>query len=234
MTDQEIFELYMAQSENVRELWKIRGSLLKDINFYTRRGDEYQVTVKTKFFSLLYSAWSEAQFIQILFTRSGFSYSEISHILNIKKKNGIAQAWDLMLTDAMRKVGNAQTRQDLNNRLKKLKSLTKVYIAEPSELRNKIAHGEWINAINNKANRVNPDIAKELALLDPVEIQKRFEVHRFFGYIVRDLVQSPKNSFHQHYWTNVVALEKYLRKTAGWNIQSKKQHLSRKPVMKNS
>lgn len=224
----------MAQSENVRELWKVKSSLTKDINYYVRRGDDYQIKIKTKFLSLLYSAWSEAQFIQIVFTPNGFSYSEINRILNYKKKNGISQAWDLMLTDAMRKVGNTTTRGDVANRLQKLKKLTKQYISEPSELRNKIAHGEWVNALNSKITSKNETISLQLSQLDPVEIEKRFEVHQFLGYIVRDLVQSPKSGFHRNYWTNIINLEDYLEKTKTWNLETKRTKLILKPIQRNN
>lgn len=223
----------MAQSENVRELWKVRDNLNKDINFYIRKGDEYQIKIKTKFFSLLYSAWSETQFHQIVFTPRGFSYSEIQRILNYKKKNGIAQAWELMLTDAMRKVGDTSQKGDLANRLKNLKKITKKYISEPSEIRNKIAHGEWVNAMNNKNTAINSSASATLQNLDPVEIEKRFEVHRFLGYIVRDLVQSPRNGFHKHYWSNIINLEKYIEKTANWSLSSKSIKLKEKPIIWN-
>jgi hypothetical protein len=233
MNDQEIFNLYVAQSENVRELWKAKESLVKDMNYCIRKGDSYQISIKTKFLALLYSAWSEAQFTQIVFTPNGFSYSEIKHILRHKKKNGIGQAWKLMLENAMRKVGDTATRGDLNNRLRKLVSLSKDYISEPSELRNKIAHGEWINALNTTVTAINPSTSQILKQLDPVLVEKRFEVHRYLGYIVRDLVQSPKAGFHKHYWTNIVNLEEYMRKTASWNLQTKKARLLKKPISYN-
>ena len=228
MTEQEILEMYMAQSENVRALWKVKGSLSKDINHYARKGDLYQVKIKTKLFSLLYSAWSETQFHQILFTPNGFSYSEIKSILNYKKKNGISQAWDLMLTNAMNRVGDSSRKGDLANRLQNLKKIKTKYISEPSELRNKIAHGEWVNAINGKNTSVNILASEALKKLDPVDIEKGFEIHSFFGYIVRDLVQSPKNSFHQYYWSNLNNLEDYVKKTEGWNLASKIESLKKK------
>lgn len=228
MTEQEILAMYMAQSENVRELWKVKSSLSKDINHYVRKGDSYQVKIKTKLFSLLYSAWSETQFHQILFTPNGFTYSEIKYILSFKKNNGISQAWDLMLTNAMKRVGDSSRKGDLANRLQNLKKIKKKYISDPSELRNKIAHGEWINAINGKNTSVNIPASEALKKLDPVDIEKGFEIHRFFGYIVRDLVQSPKNSFHQRYWSNINNLEKYLKETEGWNLASKIESLNKK------
>lgn len=230
MTEQEILDMYMAQSENVRELWKVKNSLSKDINHYARKGDLYQVKIKTKLFSLLYSAWSETQFHQILFTPHGFSYSEIKNILDYKKKNGISQAWDLMLTNAMTKVGDSSRKGDLANRLKNLKRIKKKYISEPSELRNKIAHGEWVKAINSKNTAVNTTTSDALKTLDSVEIEKGFVIHRFFGYIVRDLIQSPKNSFHQYYWSNLNNLEDYVKKTEGWNLASKTRLLKKKII----
>lgn len=230
MNDQDIFDLYVAQSENVRELWKAKESLVKDINCCIRKSEEYQLSIKTKFLALLYSAWSEAQFTQIVFTPNGFSYSEIKHILRYKKKNGIGQAWKLMLENAMRKVGDTATRGDLNNRLRKLVNIAKDYIAEPSEIRNKIAHGEWINALNSAVTATNPITSQILKQLDPVLVEKRFEIHRYMGYIVRDLIQSPKAGFHKHYWTNIVNLEDYMKKTASWNLNTKKVLLLKKPI----
>ncbi|MCI5136989.1 MAG: hypothetical protein D3922_00930 [Candidatus Electrothrix sp. AR1] len=234
MNDQKIFNLYVAQSENVRELWKAKESLVKDLNFNIRKGEDYQVTIKTKFLALLYSAWSEAQFTQIVFTPNGFTYSENRRILRYKKKNGIGKAWKLMLEDAMRKVGDVATRGDLNNRLRKLINISKDYIDEPSQLRNKIAHGEWINALNSKITATNPSVSTVLRRLDPVLVEKRFEVHRFLGYIVRDLIQSPKAGFHKHYWTNIVNLEQYMKKTETWNLQTKKSKLIQKPLSYNA
>lgn len=193
MNNQEIYDLYVAQSENVRELWRAKVNLVKDINFYIRKGDEYQVKIKTKFLALLYSAWSEAQFVQIVYTPNGFSSSEIKGILHYKKKNGIGQAWKRLLENSKRKVGNISSKGDLNNRLRKLLEVIKDYIVEPSELRNKLAHGEWINALNGKltaAHNEKSKINKKLKALDPVYIEKSFEIHRFLGFIVRDLVQS--------------------------------------------
>lgn len=75
MTNEEILELYKLQSCNVRKLNQVKDSLIKDINFYLRKSDDLQVEVKTKLLAILYVAWSEAQFIQIVYTPSGFSPS---------------------------------------------------------------------------------------------------------------------------------------------------------------
>jgi hypothetical protein len=97
MTNEEIFELYKLQSRNVRKLNQVKDILIKDINFYLKKTDDFQVEVKTKLLAVLYCAWSEAQFIQIVYTPSAFSYSEIANIKQIKDKDGIADGWKQMI-----------------------------------------------------------------------------------------------------------------------------------------
>jgi hypothetical protein len=230
MNDQEILAVYMAQSENVRYLSKVIDGTQRDINLCLRKSNDFQVKVKTKILSLLYSAWSEAQFTQITFTEKGFMYSEICKIKAHKDRYGITEGWKNMIKEALSKVGDISTNKDLGRRLETLLSLVKDYIEEPSILRNKIAHGQWVNALNRDNTAVNEVLSKSLDELDSVEIGKRIEIHRLMGFIVRDLVQSPKAGFHKHYWTNIVNLESYLKETQSWSLESKKLALSKKPI----
>lgn len=234
MNDREIFDLYVAQSANVRHLKQVIDQTRNEINLYLRKSNTFQVMAKTKILSLLYSAWSEAQFVQIAFTEHGFAYSEIRKILAIRSDRGIAEGWRFLINSALSRVGDVNTNRDLRGRLKKLLSLVKDYIEEPSVLRNKIAHGQWVHAINSKTTAVNPDVTLLLKNLDFVEIEKRIEIHKYLGFIVRDLVQSPKAGFHRHYWTNIVFLEQYLKKTLNWTLASKKTLLLKKPIKINS
>lgn len=230
MNDQEILAIYMAQSENVRYLSGVIDSTLRDINLYLRKSNEFEVKVKTKILSLLYSAWSEAQFTQIMFTEHGFMFSEISSIKDHKDRFGIAEGWKYMINKALEKVGDPTTNKDLGKRLDTLLSLIKNYIEEPSILRNKIAHGQWVNALNRENTSINQDLTRKLDELDPVELQKRVEIHKYMGFIVRDLVQSPRGGFHRHYWTNIVNLENYIERTKNWSLESKKKALLKKPI----
>ena len=135
-----------------------------------------------------------------------------------------------MISLALGKVGDIKTNKDLNKRLNTLLSLIQSYIEEPSVLRNKIAHGQWVNALNRENTSKNEVLSTRLQQLDPVELGKRVKIHRYLGFIVRDLVQSPKAGFHNHYWTNIVNLENYITKTGMWSLESKKQLLSKKPI----
>ncbi|MDX8123095.1 hypothetical protein SKZ59_15030 [Janthinobacterium sp. GMG2] len=232
MTDQELFDLYMLQSTNVRALGATLNSVSKDINFCIKKNDDFQVSLKTKILALIYSAWSEAQFLQITCTPSGFTFAEIDAIKAKKERNGIAKGWDLMLNFAMGKVGDETQQIGLRQRLEKLLELVAKYIEEPSIIRNKIAHGQWVHALNGKNTKENPQLTAELQSLDPVEVLKMVEVHKYLGFIVRDLVQSPKEGFDKNYTKNIEDLEKFEKETRDWNIVSKRAKLALKPIVR--
>lgn len=230
MTDDEIFELYKLQSHNVRKLNQVKSSLVQDINYSLKRSNDFQVEIKTKLLAVLYCAWSEAQFTQIVYTPSAFSQSEIENIKSFKKSKGIPEGWKQMTELALQKVGDWNKNSDLQNRRKELFKIIDSYIKVPSLLRNKIAHGQWFYALNTDNTAENPDLTKDLEELDSVQLIKRFEVHKYLGLMIRDLVQSPKRGFHQNYWVHMTALEEYLDKTKNWNIVDKKSKLLLKTI----
>jgi len=225
MTPAEIEGIYILQSENVRHLGKVLNALNRDINRSIEQSNEFELQYRTKIIAFVYSAWSEAQFVQIIHTPRGFYYPEINDIKNEKSSNGVFAGWKLMLEKAMTRVGDTSLRQDLSDRLTKLLEITDEYIGEPSIVRNKIAHGQWINVLNRHNTAKNDALTNQLTALDPVLVMKRKRIHQLFGFIVRDLVQSPLVGFHRHYWTNIVELESFLNRSKDWTLELKKLKL---------
>lgn len=233
MTDVEIYDLYVLQSRNVRRLKQVQASLVKDINFYLRKNNEFQVEIKTKLLALLHCTLSEAQFIQIVHTPDGFTNNEIEKI-KLAKKSNIEDGWRQMIDFAMDKVGDWNNNSDLLNRRNSLLKIISDFIISPSILRNKIAHGQWEFALNRENTKENQELTKQLKDLDVVEITKWFDIHQYMGLIVRDLIQSPKKSFHNNYWINLTNLEQYLEKSKSWTLETKKELLKLKPIILES
>jgi hypothetical protein len=230
MNRKEIFQLHMAQSENVRYLKKALPQINLIINNAIKKGDEFQLDFYTKSFALLYSAWSEAQFTQIAYTPDGFLYSEICKIMKAKDASGISEGWRSMISLAITKVGKVDASKDLRERLSAIQSMVKCQIEEPSTLRNKLAHGQWVKAFNSKNTSLNPVLTSKISSLDPVNISKNIEIHTHFGEIVRDLIQSPKNGFHKNYWNHITSLEQYIEKTKRWSLSTKQSELLKKKL----
>lgn len=229
MNDSEILAIYMAQSENVRHLKKVIDSYRRDINLDLRKSNDFQIDAKTKIMALLYSAWSEAQLLQIAYTPNGFSSTDIQSIIQAKN-NGITQAWKKMINLAFQKVGDPNTDPNTKTRLDKLLLLVKTHIDGPSKLRNKIAHGQWVKALNSSSTKVNSDLTNQLDQLDSVQIRRQLDMHQFLGKLVRDLIQSPINGFGRDYLKNIKDLEDFSIKSQHWSIQAKKIALLRKPI----
>lgn len=230
MTDQEIYDLYVLQSKNVRRLKQVNANLVKDINLYLRKNNEFQVKIKTKLFALLYCTLSEAQFIQIIHTPNGFSSNEIEEIKSAKNRK-LEDGWKLMIAFAIDKVGDWTKNNDLEKRRDSLLQIVDNYIIKPSILRNKIAHGQWEFALNRGNTNENEELSIQLKGLDVVKVSKWFEVHQYMALIVRDLIQSPKKGFHNNYWVNFAALEQYLNSSKNWTLETKKNLLRKKPII---
>lgn len=222
-------ELYVALSENVRTLDVARRTLIRDINNQLRRNDQPQIAIRTKLLALLYSTWSEAQFVQVIHTPHSFALTEINKIKFEKDKCGIARGWMLMLERAVSRVGNPSTNADLGNKLATLQSLVNKYVEGPALVRNKIAHGQWSVALNRGLTAKNDDLTQQIAGLDPVSIELQFVVHEKLALIVRDLVESPRKAFHRDYWTHYTQLAEFLRSRSGWSLETKRSELARKP-----
>lgn len=218
MTDAEIKNIHVIQSRNVRHLKRVQKNMTMDINHYLIKNDSFQVSIKTKLFSLLYSALSEAQFTQILHTPFGFLHSEI---LKIQNQRSLVESWFLMLDIALQKVGDWKTNKDLETRRTTLKKIIGEYIEKPQELRNKIAHGQWVHALNSKNTNENPDTTLRISDLNVVKITIWFEVHQYLCFIIRDLIQSPQKGFHNNYWTNLTNLEDFLNKCQSWTLEKR-------------
>ena len=231
MTRTEIYELYVLQSKNVRQLKKVQANLNKDINFYINKNDNFQIELKTKLLALLYSTLSEAQFIQFIHTPDGYTSTEISEIKSAKNRN-LEEGWRELIDKAMSKVGDWSNNPDLLNRRNSIIDIVKEFIVKPSILRNKIAHGQWQIALNRENTNKNEELTEKLETLNVVIVSKWFDIHQFMGLIIRDLIQSPSKGFHNNYWTNLIKLEQYLNDTNDRTFETKRALLMRKPIVK--
>lgn len=227
MTNQEIYDLHVLQSHNVRRLKQAQENLIKDINFYLKKQDNFQVEIKTKLLALLYSALSEAQFIQIVHTPNGFTYSEIQ---TIKSKKPLAEKWKTMVDLAMGRIDDWQSDSNLLNKRDKLHDIIKTYIEDPQELRNRIAHGQWIYALNTKLSKENEAISQRIRGLDVVKITIWAEVHQYLAFIVRDLVQSPNMAFNVNFITNLSKLDSFVAESQQWSLEKRILRLSKKNI----
>ncbi len=217
--------LFEKQTENVEFLRKVKKNVLQELNAVLKNKKSFHVKYKTLQYAHVYSALSEAELLQILNTPNAFVDSEIE---KIKGKTSIVNKWLCMIELGFERI-QKDWRVDagLTKKYDEIKSVIKKYIERPQELRNKIAHGQWIIALNPKNFDENIDITKRLKNLDMVEVSIWFEVNKFLCFIIRDLVQSPKKTFEKQFQIHYDKLQNYIKKTESWNMNTKKVKLDK-------
>jgi len=157
--------MFNHQSDNVQEIKKAINFLIKDIHEAKRMHHPYDVKIKTKLLAMTYSAWSEAQFIQIIYTPNALTTEQLNSLLN---DSGIFNRWKELLNYLFDKVEEFNKNECKEN-IKKLKQnslydeITECnqyykeksikqkntiiqyledYVEKQSKIRNKIAHGQ--------------------------------------------------------------------------------------------
>lgn len=254
--------IFRIQSENVQHLRQIINILKTDINNAIKESDDFRVAMQTKLLALTYSAWSEAQFIQIVYTPNIFTEDEIKSLL---KDSGIFNKWKMLIKfsflykekfDLKKKLNIInflkQSKpehwklliEEENNNYNQNKILSKKrkleitnylekYIDKQSKIRNKIAHGQWINGLMDDndtfgGKKLDEELTNKIKNLNVVDIMIEFEVHTTLGKIIRDLVQSPHKGFNNNYQKYIDELNDFFNKSSLWTISDKKNRLKLK------
>jgi len=190
------------------------------------------VSVNTKLLALIYSAWSESAFLKVIHTPHGFELDEIRQIKAVWKNNGITSAWNKAATLAFRKVKTRGGNYIPNAKLAVDRLITQ-YIQKPSQIRNKVAHGQWDVALNSKNSAENSEITKALNELDVVKINGLREGCIGLCKILESLIESPDKAFHKDYWECIDSIDASLAKTAKHTLEEKLSLLiARRPVQK--
>lgn len=218
-----MIEVYRAEVENVRCLKSKRKIINKMINNAIKRGSQDEIETLTILYAMLYSAFAETCFVKLINTPHGFKESEIKEIM--KQKN-LEEKWKKTFEIAFKKIESEKNKGDIANKKKKLRKILEEYIIEPSQIRNKVAHGQWKVCLNNGWTAENESTTKKINELDCVLIDKLYEIYRIFEQTIEDLIESPLKAHYQKYHLSLIELENYIDETSNWSFESKKEKLT--------
>ena len=183
-------EVFQAQTANLRVLeqgWKhIKRGIHRDL----LANNKASVELQTKVLALTYCAWSEAAFSKLVHTPHCFELDEIRQIKTAGERGSIVSAWEKCVALALRKI-RSRNGNYVPNVKQELSRLIKTYIETPSQLRNKVAHGQWQVALNSKNTALNTDLTGSLANLDLVKLDLLKKGCEGLCLIVEALVESP-------------------------------------------
>lgn len=212
--------VFKAQTENTREVDRAWKTIQRTINAYLSRGDMANASLCTKIQTILLCAFSESIFSKLIHTPYGFELSEITQI-KLAAKSNIVDGWKKCLELGLRKVGNKPSSSYIQNTRKSVARMIDSYITPPSLLRNKVAHGQWIHALNREHTNVNMELSNEISSLNTVRLAILKEGLKGLYTIIESLIESPNSKFHSEYWKIVANTEETLQKMEKWTIEDK-------------
>ncbi|MBR6393778.1 MAG: hypothetical protein IKS13_03050 [Ruminococcus sp.] len=211
-----MIDIYKASVQNVAELKKRAKNVKRLINAELKSGNCYEVETLTKVYALMYSAFAETAFLKMINTPYGFDDNQINQVL---KCRNLEEKWKKCMEFAL---SSLDKDGETANKKKKLLNILDEYIIKPSKIRNKVAHGQWKECLNNDCTHVNNELTTQMQALDYSQISRLFEVYERFSQIVEDLIESPDKTHYRDYYLRLVDLEAYIKKTSGYCIEDKK------------
>lgn len=189
--------MYQFHVENLRGLDKA----IKDIEYVTKdsiRSENSRQNLESfkRIYAFLIAAWAETRLNKILSEKHTFS-DEFIRIIG-KEKTQLGK-WLKAVELAFKQYHNILLDEDLtaNNtnerhfkRFNALKSVLENELKAVIEVRNKLAHGQWLFPLNSRLNRVSSDICQALNNENHLSLIFKFQIIKNLSDIVHDLIVS--------------------------------------------
>lgn len=239
MDQEQRLAIFEAQTQNVRGLQSAMKQVHRSINAALRSDQKATTEALTKLYALLFCGWAEANFSKIIHTPYGFELDEISQIKQCAGNDGrmvkrsVVEAWRKSVDLGLRHL-DAQKRGNFQpNAKKKLFEAIDAHVFDPSLLRNKLAHGQWVVALNRTNERVQQDLTDKISNLTIVDLMAWVQAHQLLADMVEALIESPKKTFMRDWHSYVVEIETRMQeaeqRTLVEHIKRLKSKSARKP-----
>jgi hypothetical protein len=214
--------VFQSQTENVQSLKTAMRQVHRSVNDALRANDQPRVEAFTKIYALLFCAWAEANFSKVLHTPYGLEIDEIEQI-QAAKAGGIAAAWKKCVQLGLRHL-DVKSGSFKPNAQQKLEEIIDAHVFDPSLLRNKLAHGQWVIALNRDSDAIQNDLTAKIRALDVVAISAWLDGHRLLAELVEHLIESPKKAFIRDWYQYVIDIESQILASEQRTLQ---EHIKR-------
>jgi hypothetical protein len=217
-----MLEIYKASCKNLKEIKNRSKTIKRMINRAILYNRQDEIIALTKIYALIYSAFAEISFLKLIHTPHGFSEDKIGII---QKERCLEDKWLKCFELAFLEIAKESKIGEINNKKLKLKKILDEYIIEPSQIRNKIAHGQWLIALNNQSTLINNDTTVRINELDFVRIDILFNIYDKFQMCVEDLIESPHKAHYNYFYTNLTYLEEFINESKEWSFETRKERI---------
>ncbi|WP_217587849.1 hypothetical protein [Lentibacillus saliphilus] len=207
--------------QHVQNLASIDGAIKLvqlDLRRYVSTQQENNEYIYTKILSYLVTCWTEVRVLKLAYEPNGFTEVEIAQIISastlkdkwLKALNiSVCKAYQLNFTDDIEEIKN---KLDYTPRMRytELVKLIEKDLMLSIEIRNRIAHGQWVYAFTNTLENISSDLTGELRTENIVKLQLRIKLFISISIIIHDLAVSPP-TFEQNFDKNFKKVEQQVK-----------------------
>jgi len=191
-------KLYTQHVANLRELEAALGNVARLARAAIASNDPHRsLRTLLRLYAFLVGAWAECRLRKLLYEENGFTDLERAPILGQKTQQ---DQWEFLVDAAFRK-HHALPKAELNERtlgvahaarrtalLSALQNELRIVI----EIRNKLAHGQWIYPFNSEGTKVEPDKYQLINQENLLSLEFKLALIGHLADAVHDLVVSPR------------------------------------------
>ena len=198
--------LYKYHVENLRAVDASLIQVARSVKFAIKSDDDASHSTFKPLYILLCGVWSECRFQKLLYE------PQVTLVFrqNVKSESSQFDRWKKLIEEAFRlhyTVPKSQkvTRRSLGftsfSRYEELGRLLDEELRPIIELRNKLAHGQWVYPLNNSGSELEQEKFRELRSVPFIEFYYRRKLLANLADIIHTLVVS-KNTFERDFDSN--------------------------------
>jgi hypothetical protein len=209
--------MFKQHQKNLKALESTIELIQSDIRRYISMSDEKNehqkenVYAYTKILSHLISSWIEVRVLKLAYEENAFSDVNIGEILSAKE---FKDKWETALNIAICKAYSLKPNKDIASQLpfttrKRYEELITIIEDElliSYQIRNRIAHGQWVIAFTNDLSKPSSELTGRLKQENIVTLQLKYKLFKSLAQTIHDLAVSPK-TFERDFDKNYKIIE---------------------------
>ncbi len=219
--------LYPQHCENLRLIGSAIKCIERNLRNSISKEEETYINIHTKILSHLINSWAEVRILKLVYENTAFKYSpeysKYDAFTDAEKREIIKQAsldqrWRMALNISFSKaykisikdIDNIAVSFSARTKYAALLEILRSDLLGSSELRNRIAHGQWKYALNSNLLSINTDLTGKLNVENIVKLQLKLKMFKSLAQIIHDLAVS-KPTFERDFDKNFRKIEEQKR-----------------------
>jgi len=203
---------YVYHCENLRMIEKAITNVELALRDYISLSDNANTQIYTRVLSQLVNSWVEVRLLKLVYEPDAFSDDKKGKIITTSRlEDQWRSALDCAFCKAfslkdITKISSPNVRYTARKQYEAVKQLIEKDLLASSEVRNRIAHGQWRYAFTSDLQKINPDLMRDINKENILVLQFRLALFRSLSQIIHDLAVS-KKTFERDFDNNFKKIE---------------------------